>query len=712
MSFFAFNIAGNALDAYQQAENVTSNNIANVSTPGASRQSAEIVEAQPIAASPFGQLPTANTLGEGSMVTQITRIHQDSYDGLFRGASSSQYYYTMESQQLTSLQSNFGEPDSGVSSAFSALQAAISGVAQSPTETEARVTVLSAAQTFAQKLNASSQAISNQEAAAVSEGADLVTTANTYITQIASLNGQIRSLTATGGNPNTYLDQRDYAIDQLSQIVPTSTSLQPNGSALVTVGGLPVVSDTVAYDLAPPVVGTASNGASTLVVGFADDPDPSNPAPIPLGSGQLGAITDLYNNRLGQYGQQLDNFASATASEINRITQAGVDYNGNAGLALFTNAAGSTSITAASISVNIADPNQLPLALTSTAASNLTVNMGSGTNTVETTSDIDGYASLNNPPSGPLTGTLTIAVDGANQTFSYNTASGGNADTVGDFMSNFNAGHYGVTATFDPISQTIVFARDPANTDPVSRGKQGSNATTPDFTITDSNASSGTAPGTAATSLLQALGAAAISGVAQTPTNAFGNADNGAATALVALFTTNVGVGAVQTTANTVSPASPSSYPASITITPPAATPGPFSNVDVGAVLTVVNATTGTTQNVDVTAVDRTTGSVTVNASAAINAGDPVSTAATQTLGSAYAALVTSMATDTSNATTGQTTQTSLASSINDARQSVDGINIDEETQNLLEFQNAYAAAAKTISTLNTMLQTAINLIQ
>ncbi len=64
------------------------------------------------------------------------------------------------------------------------------------------------------------------------------------------------------------------------------------------------------------------------------DPNPSNPVPVPLGSGQLAAYVDVYNAKLTPYGQQLDGFASATADEINRITTAGYDQNKNPGVAL------------------------------------------------------------------------------------------------------------------------------------------------------------------------------------------------------------------------------------------------------------------------------------------------------------------------------------------------------------------------------------------
>jgi flagellar hook-associated protein 1 FlgK len=51
-----------------------------------------------------------------------------------------------------------------------------------------------------------------------------------------------------------------------------------------------------------------------------------------------------------------------------------------------------------------------------------------------------------------------------------------------------------------------------------------------------------------------------------------------------------------------------------------------------------------------------------------------------------------------------------LANNINQVRQSIDGINIDEETQNLIKFQNAYQAAAQTMNVLEQMLGTILTM--
>ena len=104
MSFFGLALVGKSLQAFQDAANVTSDNISNVNTPGASRQIVDLTEAPAIVGSPFlstHQMP--GTRGDGAIVSGILRIHQDSYDQLFRGASSSQNFYDVQQQQLNAL---------------------------------------------------------------------------------------------------------------------------------------------------------------------------------------------------------------------------------------------------------------------------------------------------------------------------------------------------------------------------------------------------------------------------------------------------------------------------------------------------------------------------------------------------------------------------------------------------------------------------------
>lgn len=714
MSFLGLALAGSALDAFQEASNTASNDIANVNTPGASRQSVNLTEAPPIVGSPgYATWSGPGTQGDGVLVQSITRIHQDSYDALFRGATAGQNYYTVEQQQLSAVQSAFAEPNNGVNTAFSALQTAftqLSSVASNDQAggTAARGNVISAAQTFVAQLNQVGGAIQKAKATAVQQATTVVNQANNLIDQIAALNGHIRASKAVGDNPNTYQDQRDYLIDQLSQLISTQTSVLPNGSTLVTVGGQALVNDTTAYHLAAPVVSTDASGNPTLVVGLASDPNPSNPKPVQVGSGQIGAYLDLYNNKLSNYGQQLDNFANASANEINRVMESGYDANGQPGTALLQPIVSSNAVTATNIQVGITNPGQLPAGLASTAAGSLTAAMNSTNNTVSTSALLFNAATPNNtlanPPNAALAGTLTVTVNGVAQTFAYNMGGATpNASTIDQFTTSFNAAHLGVTASFDSTSQKIVFTRDPSNEGLALRGAQvGRN--TPDFTITDSNApTAGLAAGATTGSLLQTLGAGAINGVDQNNTNAFGAGDNSNANAAIKVFSTNYGIPALQTTV-----AAGLGAAGNVTVT--ANPPGTFAQIGVGQVLTI-DGGTANQENVVVTAIDRTTGTISFTTTKAHPGPTTIASAQQQTLSSYYGGLVSQLGTDTSNATTAQSSQTTLASNIDQARQSVDGINIDEETQNLVKYQNSYTAAAKTLNVIEQLLQTAVGLI-
>ena len=717
-TFFGLDLVSTSLQSFSVAENVTGDNISNVDTPGATQQQTVLTEAPPVVGSPFESTHVPGTAGDGVIVSQIQRVNVESYDQLFRGASSSQNYYSTEQQILTSVQSQLGDPTAGVSTSFNNFQTAVTNLVNASatgSTLSAASGVLTSAQALAQSLGNSSAAVSNAENQAVSQGATIVQTVNGLLDQIAALNGQIRSSTAVGDNPNTFEDQRDYDIDQLSQYISTQTSVQPDGSVLVMVNGQALVNDTVAYHLAAPVVGTSSNGAQSFNVYFATNPpqSPSSPS-VALGSGQLAALQDLYNNKLSNYGTQLDQFASTLANETNRITQSGYDSNGQAGTALFQPIDANLPISAGNIKAGITVATQLPVVLANTEANTSgtgIVPMNSANNTVDTSQPLIGNGALANAPTANFAAgtTLTISVDGVNQVFNYSSVApppnGIYADNVGDFVSSFNALQSGVTASYDSTSQQIVFARDPANESLALRGAQQGSAQTAAFTIEDSAYNAATPN----TSILGVLGAGNINGVPQNASNAYGANDNGVANAMTSLFQSTVGFPALETTSGAV--AATAGAPTTVAL------PAGVNNVQVGQQLTLSAGApdllypTDTQENVTVTAVSYSAGgveSVTFTTQNPQAAGFTITSAQTQTLVQQYGNLVTQVGLDTQTANTGTTTQTNLASSIDQERQSIAGINLDEQTQDLIKYQTAYQAAAKTISTLSQLLDTVV----
>ncbi len=66
-----------------------------------------------------------------------------------------------------------------------------------------------------------------------------------------------------------------------------------------------------------------------------------------------------------------------------------------------------------------------------------------------------------------------------------------------------------------------------------------------------------------------------------------------------------------------------------------------------------------------------------------------------------YNAFVTQVGSDVSSAQNAQTTSQSLLTAISNQRQSISGVSLDEEMTNLIQYQQAYQASARVMSTIN-----------
>jgi flagellar hook-associated protein 1 FlgK len=74
-----------------------------------------------------------------------------------------------------------------------------------------------------------------------------------------------------------------------------------------------------------------------------------------------------------------------------------------------------------------------------------------------------------------------------------------------------------------------------------------------------------------------------------------------------------------------------------------------------------------------------------------------------------YQALVARIGTESQAAVRAQSTSQSLVDSVEDRRQSVAGVSLDEEMTNLIRFQRGYQASARTMTTMDELLDTLVN---
>lgn len=75
-----------------------------------------------------------------------------------------------------------------------------------------------------------------------------------------------------------------------------------------------------------------------------------------------------------------------------------------------------------------------------------------------------------------------------------------------------------------------------------------------------------------------------------------------------------------------------------------------------------------------------------------------------------YSNLVFQVGNTTSNTSADSDASTAILQQLQDQRGSISGVSLDEEAANIVQFQTAYQASARVITTIDTMLADAVNL--
>jgi flagellar hook-associated protein 1 FlgK len=78
---------------------------------------------------------------------------------------------------------------------------------------------------------------------------------------------------------------------------------------------------------------------------------------------------------------------------------------------------------------------------------------------------------------------------------------------------------------------------------------------------------------------------------------------------------------------------------------------------------------------------------------------------------SVYRKMIVALGVQSSSTSTNLATANVISTQVDASRESVSGVNIDEEMTNMLQFQHAYSAAGQVVSTIQSMMDTLINMV-
>ena len=321
------NLAGNALLAQQQAINVTGNNIANVNTPGYSRQ-------RLILANNNVQYSAVGPIGSGVNAVKVERIY-DRFIGV-QINNESQHLGRWEAQRqiLENVEMIFDESYGlGLNQAMNEYWNAWQDLSITPNgQIERQVLMVKGeilATTFNQKhadLISAQQGIDANIKGAVGK-------INQLVAQIADLNQKIGDIETTNYTANDYRDQRELALKELSELIDISTFEETNGAVKVSLSGGQMLVDGSSHRNLSTQINSSSGLLDILWVGIDGSPVDITGS---IAGGKLQGWLEVRDVTIQDYLTRLNDLASTIMQEVNNLHATGFGLDNSTGNDFFS----------------------------------------------------------------------------------------------------------------------------------------------------------------------------------------------------------------------------------------------------------------------------------------------------------------------------------------------------------------------------------------
>ena len=318
------NIGMSGLGAAQSGMYTLGNNIANADVESYSRQ-------QNVQKTKGGQQVGQVFIGSGTTLADVRRVYNAFLENQLRTTTSLSSDASAYLNQITPLDTALSSSDTGITAALQSFFSAMQDAAAKPTEDASRQLLLTSAQSLAKRFNTLSAQLNQQNSDINANMASLADQVNNLTKTIAELNDQISRVSSISGQPNDLLDQRDGAVRELSKLIGADVVERDgnydiylkNGQALVlgkttqTLGVEPSATDPTRMSL------ILNRGSTKMDITSSTT------------GGELGGLIRYRKETLDPALNELGRVALVVADAINSQLAQGIDKNGDFGATLF-----------------------------------------------------------------------------------------------------------------------------------------------------------------------------------------------------------------------------------------------------------------------------------------------------------------------------------------------------------------------------------------
>lgn len=317
-------ISSTAVSAYQRALSTVSNNIANVSTDGYSRQGVALESNSPAKVASY-------FMGTGVAFGAVKRQFDEFAESNLRKSTSdllSQEPMVDYTQRVMDI---MGDKSVGLSSALDQFFDSARSLSVDPASTVQRASFLRSSQGLASRfaeLSGQLDLIGTETRQALEGAAGQF---NTLTDQLALVNRQLNKSSKLENQPSELLDRRDLLLRQMSEFSGLKTSFEANGVVSVSLGSTINQSRVVDKLAARPIGIDTANGKFDFVL----DPYGTTESLPGISSGKMGGLTNFMSQVLDPAQKSLNYLAKTLVREVNAVQANGIDGYGQVGQDLF-----------------------------------------------------------------------------------------------------------------------------------------------------------------------------------------------------------------------------------------------------------------------------------------------------------------------------------------------------------------------------------------
>lgn len=341
--------ARDSLLAHRLAIDLTGGNVANVNTPGYTRQRLEMKS--------VGSVNIRGNTQIGVAISRIERIYNQYIESQVIEQNQNSGYSDTMLQGLQNIERMLDDTaGNGINDRLNKFWSSWENLSNNPTGRVERNDLLSAAKNLAEALNSYKRNLDTINADMNRSITNTVSQINSTVEKIRALNEKI---VTTGSSEivsrNDLLDNRSMALKDLSSLINVSQLENSDGSIDVYLpNGEPLVQGKTSQTLG---VKLDVNGLLSDIY-FTNKPNKSLNGT--LTNGKLGAFIELQTTVIPKYVTYINDFTTALSSRVNELHASGYDAYKNVGGDFFTitdtdNPSGTISVN----SIITADPNRI-----------------------------------------------------------------------------------------------------------------------------------------------------------------------------------------------------------------------------------------------------------------------------------------------------------------------------------------------------------------